>query len=72
MGKVFKSKIFLGVVCIVLAALIAFLLLPKFYASKSVTTNAVKLNEDDGKHREKLLTLDHVVYHPFLITSAET
>ena len=46
MGKVFKSKIFLGVVCIVLAALIAFLLLPKFYASKSVTTSAVKLNED--------------------------
>ncbi len=46
MGKVFKSKIFLGVVCIVLAALIAFLLLPKFYASKTETTNAVKLNED--------------------------
>ncbi len=46
MGKVFKSKIFLGAICLILAAVIAFLVLPSFYASKSETTNAVKLNED--------------------------
>ena len=46
MAKVFKSKIFLGIICIVLAAVIAFLILPRFYASKSMTTEAVKLNED--------------------------
>ena len=37
MAKVFKSKIFLGIICLILAAAIAFLVLPNFYASKSVT-----------------------------------
>ena len=46
MAKVFKSKIFLGIICLILAAAIAFLVLPNFYASKSVTTHAVKLAED--------------------------
>ena len=46
MAKVFKSKIFLGIICLILAAAIAFLVLPNFYASKSVTTHAVKLTED--------------------------
>ena len=45
MAKVFKSKIFLGIICLILAAAIAFLVLPNFYASKSVTTHAVKLAE---------------------------
>ena len=46
MAKVFKSKIFLGIICLILAAAIAFFVLPNFYASKSVTTHAVKLTED--------------------------
>ena len=46
MAKVFKSKIFLGIICLILAAAIAFLVLPNFYASKSVPTHAVKLTED--------------------------
>lgn len=46
MAKVFKSKIFLGIICLILAAAIAFLVLPNFYASKFVTTHAVKLAED--------------------------
>lgn len=46
MAKVFKSKIFLGVICLILAAVIAFLVLPRFYSSKAETIHAVKLNED--------------------------
>ena len=46
MSKVFKSKIFLGVICLVLAAVVAFLLLPRFYASKSNTTQAIKVTQD--------------------------
>lgn len=46
MGKVFKSKITLGIVCILLAAAIAFLLLPRFYASRADIAKAVKLSED--------------------------
>ena len=46
MAKVFKSKIFLGAVCLILAAVLAFVVLPSFYSSKSETTNAVKLNQD--------------------------
>ena len=46
MAKVFKSKIFLGAICIILAAVLAFVALPSFYSSKSETTNAVKLNQD--------------------------
>ena len=46
MGKVFKSKITLGIVCILLAAAIAFLLLPRFYASRADIAKAVKLSDD--------------------------
>lgn len=46
MSKVFKSKIFLGIICLILAAAIAFLLLPRFYASKSNTTQAIKVTQD--------------------------
>lgn len=38
MAKVFKSKIFLGAVCLLLAAVLAFVALPSFYSSKSETT----------------------------------
>ena len=46
MAKVFKSKVFLGVICLILAAVLSFLVLPSFYASKSDTTYTVKLAED--------------------------
>ena len=46
MAKVFKSKIILGTICLILAAVLAFVALPSFYSSKSETTNAVKLNQD--------------------------
>ncbi len=44
--KLFKSKILLGVICLVVAAAIAFLILPQFYESQSETTYAVKAAED--------------------------
>ena len=46
MAKVYKSKIFLGALCLILTAVLAFVALPSFYSSKSETTNAVKLNQD--------------------------
>lgn len=44
--KILKNRIFLSAVCIVLAAVIAFILLPKFYADKSVTTMVLRASED--------------------------
>ncbi|NCB26031.1 MAG: hypothetical protein EOM62_11260 [Bacteroidia bacterium] len=46
MTKLFRSKAFLGGVCLVLAAAIAFLLLPRFYASQSATVNVVRVMQD--------------------------
>lgn len=46
MTKLFKSKAFLGGVCLVLAAAIAFLLLPRFYASQSATVTVVRLAQE--------------------------
>ena len=46
MAKVFKSKLLLGVLCLLLAAVVAFVLLPKLYASKAETVTAVKLASD--------------------------
>lgn len=46
MTKLFKSKAFLGAVCLVLAAAIAFLLLPGFYASQSATVTVVRLAQE--------------------------
>lgn len=46
MMKAFKSKLFLGIICIVMAAVLSFAILPSFYSSKSETINAVKLNQD--------------------------
>lgn len=46
MTKVFKSKIFLGAICILLAAMISFLILPKFYEVEAATTNVVKVTAD--------------------------
>jgi len=44
--KILKNRIFLSAVCIVLAAAIAFILLPKFYADKSVTAMVLRASED--------------------------
>ena len=41
-----KNKIFLGAVCILLAAVIAFAVLPLFYRSQSRTETVVRLTED--------------------------
>lgn len=41
-----KNRIFLSAACIVLAGVIAFILLPKFYADKSVTTMVLRASED--------------------------
>jgi pilus assembly protein CpaB len=46
MAKLFRSKAFLGSVCLVLAAAIAFLLLPRFYASQSATVSVVRVTQD--------------------------
>lgn len=46
MTKALKSKLFLGVLCLILAAAIAFLILPGLYASKADTAQAVKLSQD--------------------------
>ena len=46
MAKVLKSKVIVGVACVLLAAVFSFVLLPRLYASKSQTTNVIKLSED--------------------------
>ena len=46
MAKVLKSKLVVGIVCVLLAAVFSFVLLPRLYASKSQTTNVIKLSED--------------------------
>lgn len=46
MARVFKSKLFLGIICLILAAAIAFYVLPNVYESKAATVHAVKLAED--------------------------
>jgi len=46
MTKLFRSKAFLGGICLVLAAAIAFLLLPRFYASQSATVSVVRVTQD--------------------------
>lgn len=44
--KLLKNRIFLSAVCIVLAGAIAFILLPKFYEDKSITTMVLRAAED--------------------------
>ncbi|EQB20466.1 MULTISPECIES: RcpC/CpaB family pilus assembly protein [Dehalobacter] len=44
--KILKNRIFLSVLCIVLAGAISFLLLPKFYADKSATVMVLRAAED--------------------------
>lgn len=44
--KILKNRIFLSAACIVLAGVIAFILLPKFYENKSVTTMVLRAAAD--------------------------
>lgn len=46
--NIFKNKIFLGSVCMLLAAVISFAVLPRFYASRSETMNVVRVTQDIG------------------------
>jgi pilus assembly protein CpaB len=44
--KLLKNRIFLSVLCLVLAAGVSFLLLPRFYADKSATVTVLRAAED--------------------------
>lgn len=46
MTKLIQNKLFIGIFCIVLAAVIAFLLLPKFYKSQAATENVIRVSMD--------------------------
>lgn len=61
--KVFKSKAFLGALCILLAAVIAFAVLPRFYKAQAETTYVVRATQDvpEGTELTKgMLTLSEV------------
>jgi len=45
MLKLFRNKIIIGAMCLLLAAILAFVLLPKLYSAKSSTTEIVKLKQ---------------------------
>lgn len=44
--KLLKNRIFLSILCLVLAGIISFILLPHFYANKSVTVHMLRAAED--------------------------
>lgn len=44
--KLFRNRIFLSALCIAIAAAITFLLLPRFYESKSKTVTVLRASED--------------------------
>jgi pilus assembly protein CpaB len=46
MTKLIKNKLVIGIFCIVLAAVIAFLLLPKFYKSQAATESVIRVSVD--------------------------
>ncbi len=46
MSKLFRSKMVIGVLCIVLAAVVAFLLLPRFYSSQAATESVIRVAQD--------------------------
>lgn len=46
MTKLIQNKLFIGVLCIVLAAAIAFLLLPQYYKSQAATENILRVSRD--------------------------
>ena len=46
MLKFFKSKLFIGIICLLMAAVISFLLLPRFYESRSTVRNVIRVSKD--------------------------
>ncbi len=44
--KLLKNRIFLSALCLILAAVVSFLLLPRFYADKSATITVLRAAED--------------------------
>lgn len=63
MQKLFKSKLFLGGLCLLLAAGIAFLVLPRFYSAQSKTVNAVTMRQDAAEGTvitEEMLTTSEI------------
>ncbi|MDD2491208.1 MAG: Flp pilus assembly protein CpaB [Bacteroidales bacterium] len=44
--KLLKNRIFLSILCIVIAACVSFLLLPRFYEEKSATVMVLRASED--------------------------
>lgn len=63
MQKILKNKLFIGTACLVLAAVLSFVLLPKMYEDETVTTNVLVLNQtvDEGTEiTEKLLSTAEV------------
>jgi pilus assembly protein CpaB len=46
MTKLIQNKLFIGILCIVLAAVISFLLLPKFYKSQAATESVIRVSQD--------------------------
>ena len=63
MQKILKNKLFISTACLVLAAVLSFILLPKIYEDKTATANVLVLNQtvDEGtKITENLLTTAEV------------
>ena len=59
MQKILKNKLFISTACLVLAAVLSFVLLPKMYEDETATANVLVLNQtvDEGTEiTEKLLT----------------
>ncbi|PKM71717.1 MAG: hypothetical protein CVU91_12635 [Firmicutes bacterium HGW-Firmicutes-16] len=50
MQKILKNKLFIGTACLVLAAVLSFVLLPKMYEGETATANVLVLNQtvDEG------------------------
>lgn len=57
--KLLKNRIFLSFLCLVLAAVVSFLLLPRFYSDKSATVTVLRAAEDIPAGTE--LTEQHLV-----------
>lgn len=46
MSKLFQSRLLVGLLCIILAAAIAFVLLPQYYKSQAATESVVRVTQD--------------------------
>lgn len=46
MARLFRNKLFIGIICIVLAAAVAFLLLPQFFESQAATETVIRVKQD--------------------------